>query len=160
MVEPKSLTETNAINSEPKKNTSSKSIARLRALAYSLHASLLHPAFIADSTIPAMSRRPLLGLVPVGGPFICLWVPHSSRWYRDEWGLCPFTAAPGPMGFYFNRTSLACSPVPKTRPWPIFGLGDQSPADRIAVDVPQLLHELSLCEDIEVIVPRLPEPVP
>lgn len=28
------------------------------------------------------------------------------------------------------------------------------------MDVAQLLHKLSLCEDIEVVVPCLPEPVP
>lgn len=45
----------------------------------------------------------------------------------------------------------------KTGPRPILGFFDQSASDRIAVDVAQLLHELSLGEDVEVIITRLPE---
>ena len=71
-----------------------------------------------------------------------------------------FAAVPGPVGFDLDRPSLAGSSVPETRPRPILGLGGQSPGDGIAVDVAQLLHKLSMREDIEVIVARLPKAVP
>ena len=86
-------------------------------------------------------------------------MPRSSRWYRDEWGLRGSATVPGPVGFDLDRPSLAASPVPETRPRPILGLGDPSPGDGIAVDGARLLHKLSMREDIEVIVARLPKAV-
>jgi hypothetical protein len=47
--------------------------------------------------------------------------------------------------------------MPETRPLPIFGLLDQSPLDRVAVHVAKLLDALLFREDIEIVVPSLPE---
>ena len=71
-----------------------------------------------------------------------------------------FAAVPGPVGFDLDRPSLAGSPVPESRARPILGLGDPSPGDGIAMDVTQLLRKLSMREDIEVVVARLPKAVP
>ena len=39
----------------------------------------------------------------------------------------------------------------------VFGVGDESASDWIAVDVADLLHELARCEGVEVVVTGLPE---
>ena len=84
--------------------------------------------------------------------------------FRGEWaigdGSLALALRPGPVGFDFDCFYFACEPMAVAAPWPVFGVFDQAALNRIAVDVAQLFHELSLCEDIEIIVPGLPEPVP
>ena len=58
-----------------------------------------------------------------------------------------------------HRACLS-TPVPaKAAPAPLFRCGYQSTRDRIAMDIAQLLNSLSFRPHVEVVVPRLPEPM-
>lgn len=86
-----------------------------------------------------------------------IWVPHSSRLYRDEWGSGTFAAGPGPVRFDFDRAAFAVGPMVEAAPWPVFRLLDETASDRIAVDVYQLLDPLCVSENVEVVIAGLPE---
>ena len=57
----------------------------------------------------------------------------------------------------FDTAALAGSPVAEAGPRIVFRLLDQTACDRVAVDIAELLNELSLSENVEVIIAGLPE---
>ena len=93
----------------------------------------------------------------MGHPECDLWVPHSSRLYRDGWGCGSFAAGPGPVGFDFDATGFAGGQVFIAAPGPVFGFLDEAAFDGVAVDVPEFLDPLSMSEHVEVVVAGLPE---
>ncbi len=68
-----------------------------------------------------------------------------------------FAAVCGPVGFDFNRVGFACGVVIEAAPAIVFRLGDQASGDWVAVDVLDLLYKFGCREDVEVVVPGLPE---
>jgi hypothetical protein len=93
----------------------------------------------------------------VAGVERTIWVPHSSRLYRDGWGCGSFAAGIGPVGFDFDGAGFAGLPVEETAPGPVFGILDEPALDGIAVDVLELLYEFGLGDDVEVVITGLPE---
>jgi hypothetical protein len=62
-----------------------------------------------------------------------------------------------PFGFDFYGAGFAGGVVVEAAPAVVFGFGDESSCDGVAVDVSDFLFEFSGGEDIEVVVARLPE---
>jgi hypothetical protein len=61
------------------------------------------------------------------------------------------------FGFDLDAALFAGEVMAEARPWPVLGFLDEAAFDRVAVDVSQLLHVLLVSQDVEVIVPGLPE---
>ena len=61
------------------------------------------------------------------------------------------------MRFDFDAARFAGRPVARAAPGPILRLFDETASDWIAVDVLDLFDEFILREDVEVVVPGLPE---
>ena len=88
---------------------------------------------------------------------------HAMRLH--EWGtrhpellwVWSFAAVGGPFGFDFYGGGFAGGVVVEAAPAVVFGFGDESSGDWVAVDVLDLLFEFSGGEEIEVVVAGLPE---
>lgn len=68
-----------------------------------------------------------------------------------------FAAVPCPVGFDFDSTDFAGEPVAVGAPWPIFGILCEAALDGVAMDVAKFLCELSLTDDVEILIAGLPE---
>jgi hypothetical protein len=66
-------------------------------------------------------------------------------------------AVPGPVGFDFYAALFAGEPVLIAAPWPVFRGFDEFPLHGIAMKVTKFLAELTLGEDVEVVIAALPE---
>jgi hypothetical protein len=69
------------------------------------------------------------------------------------------TAAGGPFGFDLYEVGFAGGVVVEAAPAVVFGFGDESSGDWVAVDVLDFLFEFSCGEDVEVVIAGLPEVV-
>ncbi len=65
--------------------------------------------------------------------------------------------AGGPLGFDFYGAGFSGGVVVEAAPAIVFGFGDEASGDWVSVDVLDFLFELSVGEDVEVVVAGLPE---
>jgi hypothetical protein len=65
----------------------------------------------------------------------------------------------GPFGIDFDGAGFAGGVVVEAAPAIVFGFGDESSCDWVAVDVLDFLFELACREDVEVVIAGLPEVV-
>ncbi len=63
----------------------------------------------------------------------------------------------GPVRFDFDGVGFAGGIVVETAPAIVFGFGDYSSGYWVEVDVLDLFYEFGCGEDVEVVVPGLPE---
>ena len=100
-----------------------------------------------------LTRKPRLW----PGLFVCsamlfvegFGVPHSPQF--------SFVPIPCPLGLDLHAASFAGGVVVEAAPWPVLGLLDETSCDRVSMHVAQLLNVLLVSQDIEVVVPGLPE---
>ncbi len=77
---------------------------------------------------------------------------HSSR--RRRWMHCHYQNV---RIINLHRAWLSAQIPSKTAPGPLFRRGHQPALHRIAMNVTKLFNPLTLCPNIEIIKPRLPE---
>jgi hypothetical protein len=82
------------------------------------------------------------------------WCEHGARPFPER--QCWVSRGP-PRVVDFDSTSFPSLVIAATRPTPILRPINQSPLHRVPMYVVELLHPLSFCSHVEVIVPSLPE---